>query len=326
MYITYRESHLSLRQPFAIARTVFHEAKVITVRIEQYGQAGYGQCIPQARFGESVASVMEQLATLAVDTAADPLSRQALQEKLPAGAARNGLDCALWDLEAKRQETPVWRLAGLKALEPVATVYTLSLDTPDATREAAQVNAHRPLLKVKLGSGDDVARLEAARSGAPSSRLIVDANEGWSIERLDALAPILTRIGVEMVEQPLPAGSDDILAERRYPFALCADEACRERAALPSLRGKYNVINIKLDKVGGLTEALALRQAAVDQGFEVMVGCGVGSSLAIAPAFLLAQNVKVADLDGPLFLLQDCPYGLVYKDDWVYPPSRELWG
>lgn len=181
-------------------------------------------------------------------------------------------------------------------------------------------------MKVKLGCGDDIARLEAARSGAPSARLVVDANEGWSIERLDALAPALARIGVEMVEQPLPAGRDDILADRRYPFALCADESCRERAALPSLHGKYDMINIKLDKVGGLTEALALRQAAIGQGFDIMVGCGVGSSLAIAPAILLAQKVKVADLDGPLFLRQDCPHSLIYEDHLVHPASTELWG
>ena len=254
------------------------------------------------------------------------IDRDALQSALPAGAARNAVDCALWDLEAKRRGTRVWTLAGLAAPGPMETCFTLSLDTPERMRAAAARNAHRPLLKIKLGTPDDMARLEAVRAGAPNARIVVDANEGWTAEVYSDLAPHLLRLGVQMVEQPLPAGQDDLLAEIARPLPVCADESCHDRASLPALRGKYDMVNIKLDKTGGLTEALALRDAARAEGYRVMVGCMVGTSLAMAPAVLVAQGAEVVDLDGPLLLAEDRATPLAYDAAGVHPPEAALWG
>ena len=214
----------------------------------------------------------------------------------------------------------------MAAPKPLITAFTLSLETPEIMRQDAAKNAHRPLLKIKLGTPDDMQRLEAVRAGAPKSRIIVDANEGWTAEVYADLAPHLVRLGVEMVEQPLPAGDDGMLAEIERPLPVCADEACHDRATLPGLKGKYDMVNIKLDKTGGLTEALALRDAAVAQGFQVMVGCMVGSSLAMAPAVLVAQGAAVVDLDGPLLLAEDRAQGLRYDSEGVHPPEAALWG
>ena len=244
----------------------------------------------------------------------------------PPGAARNAVDCALWDLEAKRSGTPVWALAGLAAPGPEVTAYTLSLADPDTMRAEAAKHAHRPLLKIKLGGEGDMARLEAVREGAPASRIVIDANEGWSAEEYAALAPALLRLGVEMVEQPLPAGADDALADMARPLPVCADESCHDRASLPSLAGKYDMVNIKLDKTGGLTEALALRDAARAAGFTVMVGCMVGSSLAMAPALLVAQGAAITDLDGPLLLAQDRAHPMQFDEAGIHPAAPELWG
>jgi L-alanine-DL-glutamate epimerase-like enolase superfamily enzyme len=254
------------------------------------------------------------------------ISRQDLQDALPAGAARNAVDCALWDLAAKQTGAPVWQLAGLSAPRPMITAYTLSLDTPENMRAEAAKHAHRPLLKIKLGTPDDMARLEAVREGAPKSPIIVDANEGWTAEVYADLAPHLLRLGVQMVEQPLPAGQDDMLGEIERPLPVCADESCHDRVSLPGLKGKYDMVNIKLDKTGGLTEALALRDAARAEGYQVMVGCMVGSSLAMAPAVLVAQGAEVVDLDGPLLLAEDRDAPLVYDAAGVHPASAELWG
>jgi L-Ala-D/L-Glu epimerase len=214
----------------------------------------------------------------------------------------------------------------LAAPGPLVTAYTLSLDTPEAMRAAAATHAHRPLLKIKLGTPDDMPRLEAVRAGAPKSRIIVDANEGWTAEVYADLAPHLLRLGVAMVEQPLPAGADDMLAEIARPLPVCADESCHDRASLPGLRGKYDMVNIKLDKTGGLTEALALKAEAEAAGHGVMVGCMVGSSLAMAPAVLVAQGVAIVDLDGPLLLAEDRAVPLDYDAAGVHPPRPELWG
>ena len=262
------------------------------------------------------------------DALAGGLDREALQATLPAGAARNAVDCALWDLEAKRRGTPVWRLAGLDEPTRVTTAYTLSLEAPDAMEASARVQAARPLLKVKLG-GDgagDVARLEAVRRGAPGARLIVDANEGWTLADYERLAAPMLALGVTLVEQPLPAGDDAALADATRVLPVCADESCHDRGTLPALVGRYDLVNIKLDKTGGLTEALAMRAAAREAGFGIMVGCMVCSSLAMAPALLVAQGADVVDLDGPLLLAKDRSSPLRYEGSVVHPAETALWG
>jgi len=322
-----REIHvLPLLKPFAISRTVFHDAKVIRVKVTEGSHTGMAECVPQARFGESIESVIEQLDFATQMASRSPLNRALIQGLLPGGAARNAIDCALWDMDAKLERKPAWALAGLEPPISIPTAYTLPLSPPDQARLEAEKHQHRPLLKVKVGTHDDATRLENIRAGAPNARIIADANEAWTIEQLDAMAPILESVGVEMVEQPLPADKDDALYERSYPFAICADESCRGSYSIPSLIGKYDVISIKLDKVGGLTEALALRRAAEHAHFRIMVGCGIGSSLAIAPAILVAQGAAFVDLDGPLFLREDIPGGVQYSDGHVGIADSRLWG
>ena len=310
-----------LAQVFTIARGSRTEAQVLTVRVTDGDVTGVGECVPYARYGETLDSVTAQINGLPAD-----ISRMGLYDLLPAGAARNAVDCALWDLEAKRAGKRVWELAGLVKPGPEITAYTLSLDSPEAMQAQAAKNAFRPLLKIKLGTPDDMPRLEAVRAGAPEARIIVDANEGWSAEVYADLAPHLVRLGVQLVEQPLPAGEDDALIGMDRPVPVCADESCHDRASLPHLKGKYDVVNIKLDKTGGLTEALALRDEALAQGYRVMVGCMVGSSLAMAPATLVAQGAEVVDLDGPLLLAEDRDEPLIFDAAGVHPPSAKLWG
>ncbi len=310
-----------LAEVFTISRGSRTEAKVVTVRASDGEAQGWGECVPYARYGESLDSVAAQIAALPED-----ITRATLQEALEPGAARNAVDCALWDLEAKAAGKRVWELLDLPAPIPMITAYTLSLASPEEMERSAAKHAHRPLLKIKLGTADDMGRLEAVRRGAPKSRIIVDANEGWTAEVYADLAPHLVRLGVQLVEQPLPAGQDDMLAEIERPLPVCADESCHDRASLPALKGKYDVINIKLDKTGGLTEALALRRAARDEGYAVMVGCMVGTSLAMAPATLVAQGAKVVDLDGPLLLAEDRAEPLRFDAEGVHPPVRALWG
>ncbi|MGC9419555.1 MAG: N-acetyl-D-Glu racemase DgcA [Rhodovulum sp.] len=321
MEITVTPESFRLKEAFTISRGSRTEARVLTVRITANGAACWGECVPYARYGESIESVTAQIESLP-----DKVSRAELADLLSAGAARNAVDCALWDLAAKRADKRVWQLAGLPKPKPVVTAYTLSLDTPENMRAAAAKHAHRPLLKIKLGTPDDMSRLEAVREGAPKSRLIVDANEGWTAEIYAELAPHLIRLGVDLVEQPLPADADDMLAEIERPLPVCADEACHDRASLPALKGKYDMVNIKLDKTGGLTEALALKKAAKAEGFGIMVGCMVGSSLAMAPAVLVAQGAAVTDLDAPLLLAEDRPNPLRYDAAGVHPPAALLWG
>lgn len=321
MRITVTRDVFKLAQVFTISRGSRTEAKVLTVTVEQGGFTGWGECVPYARYDETLDSVTAEIEGLPAD-----FSRAELQSLLPAGAARNAVDCALWDLEAKQAGKRVWELAGLAAPGPEITAYTLSLDSPEKMRAQAVENAFRPLLKIKLGTADDMPRLEAVRAGAPDSSIIIDANEGWSSEIYAKLAPHLLRLGVELVEQPLPAGEDEALIGMERPVPVCADESCHDRDSLPKLAGKYDVVNIKLDKTGGLTEALKLRDAALAQGFRVMVGCMVGSSLAMAPATLVAQGVAVTDLDGPLLLAEDRDEPLKFDGAGVHPPSAELWG
>ena len=307
-----------LAQVFTISRGSRTQAEVLTVTLDGLGR---GECVPYARYGETLQSVTAQIQGLPSD-----LTRASLQDALPAGAARNAVDCAMWDLAAKRAGCRVWDLLGLPAPTAQITAYTLSLGTPDAMAQQATKNAHRPLLKIKLGTPEDMARLEAVRRGAPQSQIIVDANEGWSAEIYADLAPHLIRLGVKMVEQPLPAGADDMLAEIARPLPVCADESCHDRSSLAALSGKYDMVNIKLDKTGGLTEALMLKDAAISAGFDVMVGCMVGSSLAMAPATILAQGVAFTDLDGPLLLAEDRAQPLQFDENGVHPPAAALWG
>jgi L-alanine-DL-glutamate epimerase-like enolase superfamily enzyme len=310
-----------LAQVFTISRGSRTVAQVLTVRITAHGVTGRGECVPYARYGESIESVTAQIMGLPGE-----VTRARLPALLPAGAARNAVDCALWDLEAKQAGRRVWEIAGLPAPGPEITAYTLSLDTPQAMQEQAERHAHRPILKIKLGTPDDMPRLEAVRRGAPKARIIVDANEGWSAAVYADLAPHLLRLGVALVEQPLPAGEDEALIGMARPVPVCADESCHDRDSLPGLRGKYDVVNIKLDKTGGLTEALALRDAARAEGYGIMVGCMVGSSLAMAPATLVAQGALVTDLDGPLLLAEDRENALIFDAAGVHPPRPELWG
>ncbi|HHB80416.1 MAG TPA: dipeptide epimerase [Aliiroseovarius sp.] len=321
MQIDVKPDTFRLAQVFTISRGPRSEAKVMTVRAQDGGAQGWGECVPYARSGGSMESVEAQIRGLP-----ETLDRAALQDLLAPGAARNAVDCALWDLEAKRAGKRVWELAGLPAPGPEITAYTLSLDTPEAMQAQAAKNAFRPLLKIKLGTPDDMPRLEAVRAGAPDSRIIIDANEGWSAGIYADLAPHLVRLGVSMVEQPLPAAEDDALLGMDRPVPICADESAHDRASLPALKGKYDVVNIKLDKTGGLTEALALKAAAQAEGYGLMVGCMLGSSLAMAPATLVAQGVAYTDLDGPLLLAEDREHALKFDAAGVYPPEPELWG
>ena len=320
MHISVQPETFQLAQVFTISRGSRTQAEVLTVRIEKDGFTGWGECVPYARYGETLQSVTAQIKSL------DAVGRAELTEALPAGAARNAVDCALWDLEAKTVRRRVSDMIGLGTLHPEITAYTLSLDTPEAMQAQAALNAFRPLLKIKLGTPDDMPRLEAVRCGAPQSRIIVDANEGWSAEIYLDLAPHLLRLGVELVEQPLPAAEDHALLGLDRILPICADESCHDSSSLVYMQGKYDFANIKLDKTGGLTEALALRDAARASGFGIMVGCMVGSSLAMAPATLVAQGAAFTDLDGPLLLAEDRDQPLKFDADGVHPPAAALWG
>jgi L-Ala-D/L-Glu epimerase len=301
------------------------EAWVLTVTIEREGIVGRGECTPYPRYNETLDSSEAEIRAVEAQLASG-LDRHGLLSAMRAGAARNAVDCALWDWEAKATGKRVWELAGLPAPEPVVTAYTLSLGDPGEMLQKARENAHRPLLKIKLGGTGDIERLKAVREGAPDTRIVIDANEGWTAGSYAEMAPVLTALGVTMVEQPLPATDDAALAGIERPLPVCADESCHTTASLPGLRGKYDMVNIKLDKTGGLTEALSLRDAARAEGFGIMVGCMMGSSLAMAPAQIVAQGAEVVDLDPPLLLSGDRDVPLVYDEAGVHPPERELWG
>lgn len=320
-----REDVFQLAEVFTISRGSRTEARVVSVSIESGGHRGWGECVPYPRYGETVEGVIADIETF---LACNPdCRRKGLQEAMAPGAARFALDAAFWDLEAKAQGKRVWQMIGGFAPQPQITAFTLSLADPDAMEAKARENAHRPLLKIKLGGGDeDLERLRAVRRGAPNTRIIVDANEGWTVELYRDIAPLLLELGVVMVEQPLPADNDDALLGIDRPLPVCADESCHVAATLPKLVGKYDMINIKLDKTGGLTEALKLRRAAEEAGFQIMVGCMVGSSLAMAPATLVAQGAAFVDLDGPLLLAEDRNPPLIFDERGVHPPSPELWG
>lgn len=314
-----------LREAFIISRGAKTEAHTITVTIEEDGFAGRGECVPYARYGENekdvVAAIRAQESALR-----DGLSREELQRNMPRGAARNAIDCALWDLEAKKTGLRVWQLAGLSQPMPRSTAYTISLDEPDVMREAARRAADRPLLKIKMGGGNDIDRLRAVREGAPSPALIVDANEAWKPEDVQPLAAELAKLGVSLIEQPLPVKDDEALREINSPIPLCADESVHGIEGMRRLVGLYDYVNVKLDKTGGLTEALAVIRCAERRGLRIMVGCMVSTSLAMAPAMLLAQRAEFVDLDGPLLLAKDRNPALRYEGSEAHPPEPELWG
>ena len=310
-----------LAHVFRISRGARTQAEVVTVTIEKDGVSGRGECVPYARYNETLESVIKQVESLPAD-----IDKETLQDTLPPGAARNAVDCALWDFECKKRDQRIWKIAGIQVPEQKITAYTLSLDEPKNMFKQAEKNSNRPLLKIKLGTPNDMPRLEAVRKGAPNSEIIVDANEGWDAELYSQLAPELVRLGVKLVEQPLPADQDGDLIGLPRPLPICADESCHDRKSLEKLIGKYDFVNIKLDKTGGLTEALQLKDKALEAGFKIMVGCMVGSSLAMAPATLIAQNATFVDLDGPLLLAHDRRHGLLYDESWVHPPVKDLWG
>jgi len=298
---------------------------VVVAEIEQDGARGRGEAVPYLRYGESPDSVLAQLeaARAAVEAGAD---RAALQRALPAGAARNALDCALWDLEAKRAGVRAWTLAGRARLDPVKTCYTLSLAEPPVMARAAAERARWPMLKMKIGGADHIDRVAAVRAAAPRTRLVVDANEALSFDELVRLAPELARLEVKLLEQPLPVIEDAALEGWRSPLPLCADESLHTRAELPACARRYQAVNIKLDKTGGLTEALAVKAQAEALGLDVMAGCMVATSLAMAPALLVAQGARFVDLDGPLLLARDREPTLAVSGPLIEPPPPELWG
>jgi L-alanine-DL-glutamate epimerase-like enolase superfamily enzyme len=310
---------------FIIARGAKTEAEVVVAELADGTTTGRGECVPYGRYGETAGSVAAAIEGMR-EPLARGLDRTGLQAAMPAGAARNALDCAFWDLEAKRAGCPVHVIAALPPTHSLVTAYTISLDTPDAMAAAATKAADRPVLKIKLGGPGDPARLAAVRRAAPRAELIVDANEGWTPADLEANFAACAAVGVTLVEQPLPAGDDDALAAMRGPAKVCADESVHDRASLAGLIGRYDAVNIKLDKTGGLTEALALAAEAERLGFDRMVGCMVATSLAMAPAMLVAQRAQVVDLDGPLLLAQDRPDGLRYEGSIVHPAVSALWG
>jgi L-alanine-DL-glutamate epimerase-like enolase superfamily enzyme len=310
---------------FTISRGSKTEAEVICCTIREGAFAGRGECVPYRRYGETIDSVVAAIETgrSAIENGID---RKGLAAAMPAGAARNGLDCALWDLEAKASGRPAADAVGVSAPHPITTAYTLSLDTPERMAAQARANAARPLLKVKIGGRGDAERIRAVVEAAPKSRIILDANEGWNEGNLAENLALAAELGVALVEQPLPADRDEALRGMARPVPVCADESIHVAEDLERLAGLYDAVNIKLDKAGGLTAALALRDRARALGFRIMVGCMVGTSLGMAPAVLLAQDADFVDLDGPLLLARDRQPALAYAGSLVFPPTPALWG
>ena len=325
MRLVIAEQRWPIAGSFTISRGSKTEAHVVTATLEDGGFTGHGECVPYPRYEETVPQVMAALEAVRGRIEAG-FTRADIASVLEPHAARNALDCALWDLAAKQGGKPVWQLAGLPEPKPVTTAYTLSLDTPEAMGEAAARAAARPLLKLKLGREGDVERLRLVRRNAPESRLIVDANEGWTPDNLAAMLAACADVGVELVEQPLPAGEDEALRGIARAVTVCADESAHGLDTLDQLVGKYDAINIKLDKTGGLTPAIALARAARERDLGIMVGCMLATSLAMAPAFLLAPLAEVIDLDGPLLLKEDRVPAIRFEGSLMQPPPPGLWG
>ena len=310
---------------FTIARGSRTEAVVVVATVTDGRFSGRGECVPYKRYGESVETVMSDISSQALLLARGGC-HDVLTAGLKAGAARNALDCAVWDYLAKSTGEPVWRMAGTSEPRPVVTCFTLSLGEPEAMEAAARAAAHRPILKVKLGTSDDTARIAAVRRGAPDAILVVDANEGWSASTISAEIAACHQAGVKLIEQPMPAGEDAFLEGYVSPILICADESVHDRETLPQVARRYGAVNIKLDKTGGLTEALEMRRHAENLGLKVMVGCMVGTSLAMAPALLIAAGAAYVDLDGPLLLARDRDPCLNFEGSIIHPATAELWG
>ncbi len=310
---------------FTISRGAKTEAVTVVAEVRQGGHTGRGECVPYSRYDETPAATLKTLQAMR-QVVSRGLDRQALQTAMPPGAARNALDCALVDIEAKRAGKRAWDLLGRAAPRPCVTAYTISLGSPATMAAATEKAAHRPLLKIKLGGNGDDERIAAVRRAAPKAELLVDANEAWTPSNLEQNLAACAEAGVILVEQPLPSDWDEMLGRIRRPVHVCADESVRDRKSLEGLRFRYDAVNIKLDKTGGLTEALAMADAAKALGFDIMVGCMVATSLAMAPAMLLAAHARFVDLDGPLLLARDRDHGLRYEGSLVHPPQAELWG
>ena len=321
-------------EPFAISRGIDDNFDVVVVDLEQNGFKTWGEATPTEHYNESI-SQTESLIEDFRNRIENGISRTELQQEMPKGAARNAVDCALWDLEAKLAGKRVWELPEISqhlgaetgsVPGNVTTVYSLGVDTPEIMGDIALKNANRPILKIKLTGDGDLERLIEIRKNAPESRLVIDANEAWTPEHYQRYVPEFKQLGVEMIEQPFPADNDSVLKTLDHPIPVCADESCHDTADLEHLVGLYEFVNIKLDKTGGLTEALRLQAEAEDKGFRTMIGCMSATSLGIAPAFLIAQRAKIIDLDAPLYLYDDRPFPLKYDGSIVFPPSAELWG
>jgi L-alanine-DL-glutamate epimerase-like enolase superfamily enzyme len=324
MRIDAHEQSWPLDKPFRIARGTRSEARVVVVTVTDGRYTGRGEAVPSARYGQSGASVLAQIESM---KGVPSLDRQQIQKLLPAGAARNALDCALWDLEAKVSGKRAWELANIPIVRAVETSFTISLDSPAIMAAAARTNANAPILKLKLGGDNmDLPRVQAVREAAPAARLLIDANESWSPSHYRENVPALNGLGVELIEQPFPANADEVLETLDHPVPVCADESCHTRVDLPRLTNRYEVLNVKLDKTGGLTEALLLTERARKGGFKLLMGCMVCTSLGIAPARLLASATDYVDLDGPLLLAGDRHHGIAYENGRIGLPSRQLWG
>jgi L-alanine-DL-glutamate epimerase-like enolase superfamily enzyme len=324
-HLVVRAETFPIAGSFTISRGSRTESRVVVVEIVQGPLRGRGECVPYGRYGETVEGVIAAIKAIAQDIE-DGLDREQLRQQMRAGAARNAVDCALWDLDAKISRQPAYRLAGLPEPKPVITAYTISFGPPEAMAAATAAASSRPLLKIKLGGPGDIERIRAVRANAPRARLVVDANEGWTEDTLAPNLAACAEVGVEMVEQPLPAHLDEVLATIERPIPICADESIHDCATLAAVLGRYDAINIKLDKTGGLTEAIDLAKAARGHGLDLMIGCMVGSSLGMAPAALLTPLARWVDLDGPLLLAQDRLAGLRYVGSQLYPPLPALWG
>ncbi|HMC24545.1 MAG TPA: N-acetyl-D-Glu racemase DgcA [Candidatus Udaeobacter sp.] len=319
-----KEEIWPLKQPFRISRGSRTEARVLVVTLSDGKQIGRGEGIPLARYNQSSASALAQIESI---TSEKNLNRQGLQDLLPPGAARNALDCALWDIEAKAFGKRAWELANIPIVSEVETSFTVSLDTPEKMSAAAESNTKLPILKLKLGGDDlDLSRVQAVRETAPAARLLIDANESWSPSHYREIVWALKELRVELIEQPLPADADEVLESLDHPIPVCADESCHITADLPRLTNRYEVINVKLDKTGGLTEALRLCERARESGFRLLIGCMVCTSLGIAPARVAASFATWSDLDGPLLLARDRDHPVPYANGKIGVPSRELWG
>jgi L-Ala-D/L-Glu epimerase / N-acetyl-D-glutamate racemase len=319
-----REEVWPLKEVFRISRGSRTEAQVVVVTVSDGQHTGHGEGVPIKRYAQSAESVLWQIEAIKCEKNLDP---QRLQQLLPASAARNALDCALWDLEAKISGKRIWELTNISITPEVETSFTISLDTPEKMAAAAKKSATLPILKLKLGGDDlDLPRVEKVRESAPKARLLIDANESWSPDHYMKVVPSFRRCGIALIEQPFPADADDVLEDLEHPIPICADESCHTTADLPRLKNRYEVINVKLDKTGGLTEALRLVGRARESGFKLLIGCMVCTSLGIAPARLLASTADYVDLDGPLLLARDRDHGLAYENGRIGLPSRQLWG